>query len=345
MKSLALFLCAGMLAGVANAACAVPSCGSAKCLGAVAADPEAGKAFCSSWLGLEPATATETVTEIEAVTETVINVETAFTTMVVTTATQTLTDGDPTTVFQKRAEPTVSADPILSACSLNDIRVSKACSCFLSTATASTVTVTVVETAVSTATIEATSTIVETETSNVIATVSVAPPATTIPVNVIVNGNLESYLRTGNILPWASSAPSGGRVEVINGVNPCTTGGAYCAGGQVVVRVFPPTSGASNTRWVAMTENFIARPSTTYNFSWMFRCLNFDTSAHMEILYNGVSAGKVYCPNINTSAFQRGSVQFTTDSTGNDKIEIRYWNPSALPYFYIYADDFTAIKA
>jgi hypothetical protein len=76
------------------------------------------------------------------------------------------TVGEPTTIFLKRA-PTVTfidlgttttpSDPIetiYSKCASNDARISSACSCYLSTAIASTVTVT--ESAVTTALVDAT---------------------------------------------------------------------------------------------------------------------------------------------------------------------------------------------
>lgn len=74
------------------------------------------------------------------------------------------TGSDVSTVFLKRS-PTITAidldatsspnpvEAIVSKCSSNDDRISRACSCFMATATLSTVTV--VETAVSTVVIEA----------------------------------------------------------------------------------------------------------------------------------------------------------------------------------------------
>ncbi|KAK3326750.1 hypothetical protein B0H66DRAFT_168333 [Apodospora peruviana] len=355
MKLLCFGLGAGVLVGVANAACAGSPCGGRKCYGAIGVDHTVGESFCSSWLQLAPATTT--VTEIETATSTLVNIETTATTLTLTTGTITQTGSNPTTIFQKKRAPTPvqsfsSAEPaesspadpteaIVSVCSANNERITKACSCFLSTATQSTVTV--FETAVSTAVAEAISTIVSTVTEKVVATTSVAAAPIVIPSNVVVNGNLESYLTTGNINPWGIFAPTGGRVEVINGVNPCTTGGAYCAGGSVVVRVFPPTTGGG---FVAMQETFVARPSTTYNFSFMFRCLNFDTNAGMIVYYAGARVGSVNCPNINSSAFQRSTgIQFTTDATGRGELQIRFANPSNLQYLYVYADDFQAIKA
>jgi hypothetical protein len=88
MRSWTLCIAAGIFAGVANARCTKPACGSPKCLGAVSADPAVGESFCSSWLSLAPATTT--VTEIETVTSTLANLETALTTLTLTTATTTL---------------------------------------------------------------------------------------------------------------------------------------------------------------------------------------------------------------------------------------------------------------
>ena len=78
----------------------------------------------------------------------------------------------------------------------------------------------------------------------------------------------------------------------------------------------------------------------------MYRCLNFDTNSGMEVWYNGVGVGVEKCPNINTSAFQRiaeGAIQFTTGETGRGELEVRFLNPSNLPYLYVYADDFQAV--
>ncbi|VBB86268.1 Putative protein of unknown function [Podospora comata] len=344
MRSWLLCISAGVLAGVSNAAC-TNKCGSNKCLGAIAADPAFGESFCSSWLALEPATTT--VTEVETVTSTLLNVETALTTLTVTTATFTVTGSERSTIYQKRAPTITEADPALpdptdviaSQCSSNDDRISKACSCILSTATASTVTV--FETAVSTAVVEAESTVVETVTDNVVATVSVAAPAVTIPANIIVNGGFEDYLKTGNILPWTDTKDStGGRLDIVNGVNPCMTGGSYCAGGQVVVRPYPPTTGS---KYIAIRETFVGRPSTTYAFSFLYRCLNYDAGTSIDILYKGSvigSANQCY----NSAAFYRPTgITFTTDATGQGEIEVRFRNSGATPYLYFYADDFKAI--
>ncbi|KAK4178136.1 hypothetical protein QBC36DRAFT_377063 [Triangularia setosa] len=343
MRSWLLCIGAGVLAGVANAAC-TNKCGSQKCLGAIAADPAVGESFCSSWLALEPATTT--VTEVETVTSTLVSVETALTTLTVTTATFTVTGSDRSTIFQKRA-PTITeadlalpdpTDTIVSQCSSNDDRISKACSCLLSTATTSTVTV--FETAVSTTVVEAESTVTETVTSNVVVTVSVPAPAVTIPPNVIVNGGFEDYLTTGNILPWTDTgASTGGQVQIVNGVNPCSSA-TDCAGGRIVIRAYPPKTGSG---YVAVRETFDGRPSTTYAVSFLYRCLNYDSTTGIQVLYNGVVVGTAnQC--LNSAAFLRPTgIQFTTDSTGQGELEIRFRNPSNLPYLYFYADDFKAI--
>ncbi|KAK4201956.1 hypothetical protein QBC40DRAFT_347508 [Triangularia verruculosa] len=346
MRSWLLCISAGVLAGVANAAC-TNKCGSNKCLGAIAADPAFGESFCSSFLALEPVTTT--VTEIETVTTELVNVETALTTITVTTATFTVTGSEASTIFQKRAPTITEVDPalpdptdaIFSKCSTSDDRISKACSCLLSTATTSTVTV--FETATSTATVEAESTIVETVTDNVVATVSVAAPAVTIPPNIIINGNFENYLQTGNILPWTdTTASNGGRLDIVNGVNPCSSenGVVTCAGGQVVIRPYPPTTGS---KYVGIRESFVGRPSTTYAVSFVYRCLNFDAATNIQVLYNGAVIGTAnQC--INSAAFSIArNIRFTTDATGQGEIEIRFRNSGATPYLYFYADAFQAI--
>ncbi|KAK0666533.1 hypothetical protein QBC41DRAFT_325533 [Cercophora samala] len=346
MRSWLLCISAGVLAGVANAAC-TNKCGSNKCLAAIAADPEFGESFCSSWLALEPATTT--VTEVETVTSTLVNVETALTTLTLTTATITVTGSEHSTIFQKRVPTITEVDPalpdptdaIVSQCSSNDDRISKACSCILSTATASTVTV--FETAVATAVVEAESTIVETATENVVATVSVAAPAVTIPANIIVNGAFEGYLKTGNISPWTDTLTStGGRLDIVNGVNPCSSanGVVTCAGGQVVIRPYPPTTGS---KYVAIRETFVGRPSTTYAFSFMYRCLNYDSGTKIDVLYKGAVVGSAnQC--VNSASFSRSTgITFTTDATGQGEVEVRFRNSGATPYLYFYADDFSAI--
>ncbi|KAK4164661.1 hypothetical protein QBC43DRAFT_344249 [Cladorrhinum sp. PSN259] len=347
MRSSSLCFGASILAGMANAACT--PCGSVKCLGALAADPAVGESFCSSFLSLSPATAT--VTEVETVTTTQVAVETALTTVTAVRGTVTVTTGERTTLYQKRAptistlvEPAPTSSPdqegeIVSKCSSNDARISKACNCFLSTAAGSTVTVT--ETATATAGVEATSTVVETVTTDAVATVSVAPPAYTVPANVIVNGGFENYATTQNISPWVVSTTSGnGRVEPIYPLSVCGPNGD-CPGGQVIIRVWPPTSGSG---YVSLTETFTGRPSTTYNVSFLYRCLNYDANTRIKILYNSVATGPdALCPNGN---FNRATgFQFTTDSTGTGEIQIRFSNPSNLPYLYWYADDFKAIAA
>ncbi|KAK3994353.1 hypothetical protein QBC44DRAFT_340827 [Cladorrhinum sp. PSN332] len=346
MRSSTICFGAGVLAGMANAACT--PCGSVKCLGALAADPAVGESFCSSFLSLSPATTT--VTEIETVTSTDVGLETAFTTLTVTTGTVTVTTGEPTTLFQKRA-PTISAvddepaptsspdleEEIVSKCSSNDARISKACNCFLSTATASTVTVT--ETSTSTEGVEATSTVVETVTADAVATVSVAPPAYTVPANIIVNGAFEGYTTSSNLSPWAISSTGQGnpRVEPIYPLSICAAGGD-CPGGQVIIRVYPPTSGSGYT---AMTETFQGRPSTTYNLSFIYRCLNYDSNTRIDTLYNGVAVSSTFCPNGNMN--RSPQYRFTTDSTGRGELQVRFVNPSNMPYLYWYADDFKAI--
>ncbi|KAK3321286.1 hypothetical protein B0T19DRAFT_445058 [Cercophora scortea] len=347
MKSWTLCIGAGILAGVANAGSCGP-CGSPKCLAAVTgADPAVGEAFCSSWLSLAPATTTITETAVETATSTLVEIETALTTLTLTTATTTLTGGLVTTVYQKRAptpvpssSPADPVDAIVSQCKSKDSRISKACSCFLSTATTSTVTVTVAETAVSTAVVEASSTTTETVTTQVVATTSVAPPAVTIPANPILNGGFETT--TANIDPWTNSvATTGGRVEIINGVNPCMSGGTYCAGGRVVVRVYPPTSGS--IKYTAISEIFNAKPSTTYAASFLYRCLNFDTASAIQVWYAGALVGTALCPSGSSAAFNRATgIRFTTGPTGSGEIQIRFLNPTSQQYLYYYADDFQA---
>ncbi|KAL1843506.1 hypothetical protein VTJ49DRAFT_1377 [Mycothermus thermophilus] len=348
MRSSALYLGAGaVLAGLANAAC-TPRCGSAKCLGALSQDPAAGESFCTSFLSLAPVTTT--VTEVERVTSTQVGVETRFETVTVATATVTVTTGSATTIFQKRA-PTITdvsdepaptspvEDPelvIVSKCASDHV-ISKACSCFLSTVTASTVTVT--ETATSTDGVETTSTLISTVTENVIATVSIAPPARTIHPNVIVNSGFEDYLNTGNILPWTDTASTtGGQLHIVTTSAKVCVASDDCAG-SVLVRAHPPQQG-----YVAIKEKFDGKPSTTYQVSFMMRCLQYDSMSRIDVYYNGEMIGSAnQCHN--DVAFYRptSDVRFTTDATGRGELEIRFMNPGNTPYLYYYVDDFSAI--
>lgn len=153
---------------------------------------------------------------------------------------------------------------------------------------------------------------------------------------------MESYLTTGNLLPWNIKTPMGGnsRIETINGVNPCTSGGTYCAGGSVVIRAFPPSTAGG---YVSFVQDFQARPSTRYTASFLYRCLNFDANSAIDVLYAGNKVGGIVCPNLNTAAFQLASgIPFTTDATGRGEIELRFKSSGATPYLYFYADDFKA---
>ncbi|KAK1756601.1 hypothetical protein QBC47DRAFT_401500 [Echria macrotheca] len=337
-----LFLTSGVLAGLATAECTA-RCGTRQCRDALIADREIGEAFCSAFLSLEPATTTAT----EAMTETttVASTETSVTTLTVTTSTVTTTEGSPTTIFQKRtqtASPVLPSDVIVEKCGPTDEKISRACSCILSSAT--TPTITVVESTTATTTVEDLSTETSTVTSDVVATTAVAPPAVTIPPNVVTNGNFENYVQTGNILPWTIDTTSGGSIQIIDGVNPCTTGGAYCAGGRIVIRAFPPTSGS--TKQVGIEQTVVARPSTTYNFSFMYRCLNFDTNSKITIVYNNAVVGTALCPPGSSSAFNLAQgFQFTTDEQGTGDLQVWFANPSGLQSLYYYADDFKAIAA
>jgi hypothetical protein len=158
----------------------------------------------------------------------------------------------------------------------------------------------------------------------------------------IVNGAFEDYLKTGNILPWTTGG-TGGRVEVVNGVNPCGADGAYCAGGQVVVRPRPPTTGGGYVSLIQ--ESFTAKPSSTYSLSFMYRCLNYDASTRIDVYFKGAKIGTANeC--VNSAAFSRvtSGMQFTTDETGAGELEVRFVNPSNLQYLYFYADDFKATR-
>jgi hypothetical protein len=199
--------------------------------------------------------------------------------------------------------------------------------------------VTVVETVTATEAAGATITTTETITTGATAT-EYATPTVTV-TQPIVNGDFESYLKTGNILPWTYGG-TGGRVEVINGVNPCSNAGGVvsCAGGQVVVRAYPPVGG-----YVSILESFTAKASTKYSVSFMYRCLNYDANTRIDVYFNGAKIGTTNSC-INSAAFSRvtSGIEFTTDETGAGSLEIRFVNPGNLPYLYFYADDFKATK-
>ncbi|KAK4120169.1 hypothetical protein N657DRAFT_674491 [Parathielavia appendiculata] len=325
MKLSALCL-AGFAAGTFGKCITKPCTG--QCVAAVA---EVGEAFCSSYLSLEPATAT--VTETATVTSFQTNIETSYDVVTLTTLTTTIT-GPATTIYAKREEP--SADPashMLPRCGNAASRVSSACSCILSTPSI----VTLVETVTATEATEATATTTATITSGATAT-EYATPTVTVS-QPIVNGNFEGYLTTRNILPWTTSG-TGGRIEAVNGVNPCSAGAAYCAGGQVVVRTYPPTTGSG---YVSLQESFIAKASSTYSLSFMYRCLNYDASTRIDVYFAGARIGTTNAC-VPGAAFSRvtSGMQFTTDETGAGLLEIRFVNPSNLPYLYFYADDFQA---
>ncbi|KAM7211493.1 hypothetical protein V8F06_013113 [Rhypophila decipiens] len=328
---------------VSSSSSVIETCGGNQCFAAITAEPAIGESFCSSWLSQTPETTV--ITETATVTSTHTSLETATTLLTLTTATTTVITGS-TTHFLKRLAASsvaqISSAPapsatILSQCVSDNDRVSSACSCYLST----TSTVTVYETATSTVVADAASTVIETSTTKVIATVEAAATQI-VQAQPIVNAGLENYLTSGNILPWTDSVSStGGQMQIINGVNPCVTGGTYCAGGQVVVRAFPPTTGAG--RYVSIKQTFLAKPSRTYSLSFLYRCLNYDANTKIEVWYAGQRMGSTAnC--FASAAFYRPTtgIQFTTDATGRGEIEIRFVSSGATPYLYFYADDFKA---
>ncbi|KAJ4287133.1 hypothetical protein N0V88_007755 [Collariella sp. IMI 366227] len=266
------------------------------------------------------------------------SIETSFDVVTLPALTTTIT-GQATTIYAKREEPTADpASQILVQCGNAASRVSSACGCILST----TSTVTIVETVTATEAAEAIVTTTETITTGATAT-EYATPTVTV-TQPIVNGNFEGYLKTANILPW-NIGGTGGRVETINGVNPCSSsgGGVYCAGGSVVIRAFPPNTAGG---YASIQETFTAKASSTYNLSFMYRCLNYDANTRIEAYFQGTKIGTSNgCAN--TSSFTRvtSGMQFTTDETGTGSLEIRFVNQSgSLPYLYFYADDFQATR-
>ena len=160
-----------------------------------------------------------------------------------------------------------------------------------------------------------------------------------VPPQPILNSGFESYVATGNILPWTDTvSTTGGQLQIIRGVNPCT--GTECAGGQVVIRVYPPTVAGGG--YTAIRQTFLARPNTSYMFSFMYRCLNYNNAAYMSVWYAGRPVSNVQC-NTPGAMFARPRVgPFATDETGVGEIEVRFHNPGGLPGLYMYADAFEA---
>ncbi|KAM7187080.1 hypothetical protein V8F33_011414 [Rhypophila sp. PSN 637] len=329
---------------VSSSSSVVETCGGNQCFAAITAEPAIGESFCSSWLSQTPETTV--ITETAVVTSTYTSLETATTLLTLTTATTTVITGSTTHFLKRVAASSVAqissapapSESILSQCIADNERVSSACSCYLST----TSTVTVYETATSTAVAEVASTVIETSTTKVIATVE-AVATQTVPAQPIVNAGLESYLTKGNILPWTDSVSrTGGQMQIINGINPCSNsnGVVECAGGQVVVRAFPPNTPGG---YVSLKQTFLAKYSRTYSLSFLYRCLNHDGNTKIEVWYAGQRVGSTHnC--IGSTAFSRptGGIQFTTDATGSGEIEIRFVSSGATPSLYFYADDFKA---
>lgn len=165
------------------------ACNTGRCLRAISSITALGEAFCSSWLGVAPsavttvvtetATETATATATETTTESVTSLLTETTTTVVsvTTGTTTATEGV-TTIFQRRAVPSVpSADEyadILSGCRSVSTRISSACSCFLKESTTGAVLVSQTTTATTTVT----ETGLKTETTTEVSATTVSSPCT-----------------------------------------------------------------------------------------------------------------------------------------------------------------------
>lgn len=337
MKRLALLF---GLAAATSASCVIKPC-SGKCVSAIRESPVIGESFCSAFLSLEPATTT--VTEIDYATSTRTSTETVTSVLVFESTTTVLAES--TTVFLKREAASASVSPaetISSACSFAASRISSACRCFLGSAIqASTYTVT--EASTSTEVHEERVTSTETTVTSAVVTVS-ATPTFTVPANPVLNGGFESYQNTSPLSfdTWGNTTGStGGVVEVIRGVNPCTPG-PVCAGGSTIARVYPPVSVGG---YVALEQTFVARPSTTYNFSLIFRCLNYDSQTHVAVWYGGNKIGSSSACTPSSAFSIGGPLQFTTDATGVGKIEVRFVNGSGKQYLYFYTDAFIATVA
>lgn len=201
---------------------------------------------------------------------------------------------------------------------------------------------TVVETVTATATAEETVTTTETVTIGAVATEAVQPTVT-VPAQPILNGNFEGYTTDGTLAPWTDSTASrGGSVTPIPGVTACTPSSDCTTG--TLVKVYAPGSGAvwpSGGYTSLIQESLLARPSTTYSVSFLYRCNNWDGTSSIDVRYNDRLVGGVECSNNNFNRITSG-IQFTTDATGLGKLEIRFSNPTGSQGLYWYVDEFAA---
>jgi hypothetical protein len=377
MKPSALII-SGVLAAATSvdARCARPSetpgCSTdtGKCLGAIRNEaPLVGEDFCSSWLSLPVVAITTTITDATE-TSTVYNTQTVHaTTGVVSTVTTFTTAVSTTYIFQRaiassEAAPSLSpstdaeatpspspstdanADPasgIYSAC------ISSACSCYLSLSNIPAAsTSTVYATATSLVSVETTTTLTETSTSLTTTTViESAAASATIPPNPILNGNFGTWKTEGNIEPWTnSSATTGDKLYLLNTqvcVNEGTTASPiwYCNTGSVA-QVWPPNVSGG---YITLSQVFRAKPNTRYQIDFLYRCFVANSAvARVEMLYQGVSGGSVYCPDQSVGFIRpKNAMAFTTDGTGIGTMTLKFWNgPSGTQAMYHYIAEIVA---
>lgn len=162
---------------------------------------------------------------------------------------------------------------------------------------------------------------------------------------MIVNGGFENIANTNpyNILPWTDSiAVTGGTINYINGVRPVSQNPTYVAGPDAgIIRVYPAKTGV---RYTSIYNKTPMLKNTQYQFTFMYRCLNYDAQSAIEVYFNGNRIVRSdTC--LSGSAFVKTSpVYFSSDNSGFGEFEVRFLNPTAAPYLYFYADEFFATK-
>ena len=367
MKPSALIISGVLAATSVDARCARPSetpgCSTdtGKCLGAIGNEaPLVGEDFCSSWLSLPVGAITTTITDATE-TSTVYNTQTVHTTTgVVSTVTTFTTAVSTTYIFQRAiasseaapspspstdadADADADADPAYSAC------ISSACSCYLSLSDIPAAsTSTVYATATSLVSAETTITLIDTTTSLTTTTViESAAASATIPPNPVINGNFGTWKTDGNIQPWANStATTGDALYLLNAqvcVNEGTTASPiwYCNTGSIA-EVWPPNVSGG---YITLSQEFRAKPNTRYQIDFLYRCFVANSAvARVEMLYQGVSGGSVYCPDQSVGFIRpKNAMAFTTDGTGVGTMTLKFWNgPSGTQAMYHYIAEIVA---
>jgi len=136
-----------------------------------------------------------------------------------------------------------------------------------------------------------------------------------------------------------------GKVEWIPGGNVCVGTGSNCHS-STIVRVTPPITGG---KYTGISQTFQAAPSTTYKLRILLNSRYGGSAAGLPgvtALYQGIDLGTYDC-NANGVELYFKNIEvweFTTDSTGTGKIEIRILNRAGSAGAYFYIDDIMVIK-